>query len=270
MTTRRGESVHARSGAVRLHALRYGDAGPDLVLLPGLTCPAATLEFLSIELARENRVVTMDFRGRGLSDAPATGYALPDYAGDVLALVDELGLEAPLVVGQALGARIAPAFDALHPGRAAGVIMIDPPLTGPDTPPYPTPLESFIDQIREAAGPGGLERVRRRNPTWTEEQVRSRAEWLHTCAEHAIAETHRNFHREDLLAYVARVTAPALLVYGEHSHALMPGALEAWTSANPRVEQVMVPGSGHLVPYDDLAATVDLISAFQARARAAA
>jgi N-formylmaleamate deformylase len=258
----RGDSVYVDAGDVRLHALRYGESGPDLLLLPGLTCPAVTLEFLAVELARDHRVVTADFRGRGLSDAPATGYGLPDYAGDVLALIDGLGLGRPLVVGQALGARIAPAFDALYPGRASAIVLIDPPLTGPDTEPYPTPLASFLEQIREVGGPDAFDRVRTRMPGWTDEQVRTRADWLDTCAEHAIAETHDNFHREDLMAYIARMSVPALFVYGEHSHAVSPQTLAVLRAANPAVEQFMVAGAGHLVPFDDLDATLRAIRSF--------
>lgn len=261
----RGESLFVSSAGVRLHALSYGGGGGrELVLLPGLTCPAVTLEFLAVELAERRRVITMDFRGRGLSDAPASGYSLPDYAGDVMALIRELGLRHPVVVGQALGGRIAPAFDALYPGVAAGLVIIDPPLTGPDTEPYATPIETFLAEIRAAGAADGdaAADVRSRYPHWTDWQIRSRADWLDTCAEHAIVETHANFHREDLLDYFARVTAPATFVYGEHSRALDDGRLQALHRANPEISLEMVPGSGHLIPYDDLPATIRSIERF--------
>jgi N-formylmaleamate deformylase len=95
--------------------------------------------------------------------------------------------------------------------------------------------------------------------------VRSRATWLGTCAEHAIAETHRNFHREDLMGYLAQMTAPTLFVYGEHSHAVSPSALAALRAANPSLEVLAVPGAGHLVPYDDCVATLRVIRGFESR-----
>lgn len=259
----RGEGVFVTASGLRLHALRYPrPSARALVLLPGLTCPAVTLEFLALELGEHYDVVTLDYRGRGLSEAPATGYTLEAYAGDVQALISELGLQRPLIVGQALGGRIAPAFDALWPGVASGVVIIDPPLTGPDTEPYATPLASFLREIRTAAEGDAFDHVRRTYPTWSDDQVRTRADWLDTCDERAITETHTNFHREDLLAYVTRMSAPAVFVYGEHSRALGSGRLDDLRAANPRIPHVMVPGSGHLVPYDDLPATVREIVRF--------
>ena len=63
-------------------------------------------------------MLVLDVRGRGLSDTPADGFTLPEYAGDVAAVIDELELEPPVVLGHSMGARIAAAFGVLHADRA--------------------------------------------------------------------------------------------------------------------------------------------------------
>ncbi|MCZ0975481.1 hypothetical protein O1L55_38125 [Streptomyces albulus] len=57
-----------RSGATRLHVLDYGGDGPALVVLPGITSPAVTMDFVSRELTDLVRPLVVDVRGRGLSD----------------------------------------------------------------------------------------------------------------------------------------------------------------------------------------------------------
>jgi N-formylmaleamate deformylase len=147
---------------VRLHHLEYGNvSSPPLVIVPGITSPAATWEFISIQLAPDYRVITLDLRGRGLSDQPADGFTLPDYARDVAAVIEALGLERPSLVGHSMGARIAAATAVHSPGVAGPLVLADPPLTGPGRGPYPMSLEAFMAQLDSARSGAGVEELRR-------------------------------------------------------------------------------------------------------------
>src|SRR5690606_31411545 len=70
-----------RSGELRLHVLDYGGPGVPLVVLPGITSPAITMDFVARRLTDLVRPIVVDVRGRGLSDAGAS-YTLEDYADD--------------------------------------------------------------------------------------------------------------------------------------------------------------------------------------------
>ena len=95
-----GRSGRVEVDGVGLHYLEYGDGDPVVVVLPGITSPAITWEFVAERLAADGgRVVVPDIRGRGLSDAPETGYALTDYVADAVGLIRALGLERPVVLG---------------------------------------------------------------------------------------------------------------------------------------------------------------------------
>ncbi len=187
MATLVGRSGYV-DGPVRLHHLEYGNRGTPVVILPGITTPAAMLEFVSTDLGRDHRVWTLDIRGRGSSDTPADGFTLDDYAGDVAAVVEGLGLERPALVGHSMGARIAAATAVRFPDLVGPLVLADPPLTGPGRGEYPMSLEAFMSQLDAAKSGGGADELRQYFPTLTEEQLAVRAQWLHTCDENAVRE----------------------------------------------------------------------------------
>jgi N-formylmaleamate deformylase len=94
--------------------------------------------------------------------------------------------------------------------------------------------------------------MRRYFPTWTDEQLQLRAEWLPTCDETAIVETYRNFHEEDFFAYWKRLRSPTLFLYGEESPMVPDAAIEEVAAANPKAEIVGIPDAGHMIPWDNL------------------
>jgi len=250
----RGRSATIEVGGLKLHHLEYGDDGaPVILVLPGITSPAITWEFVAERLAADGaRVVVPDIRGRGLSDAPETGYALTDYVADAVGLIRALGLERPVVLGHSMGARIAAALGAAHPDEVGPLIVVDPPLSGPGRGDYATPLESFQEQLHEAYRGTNPDEVRRFYPTWSEDQLQLRAEWLPTCAEQAVVETWRHFSDEDLFASWSQLPEPLLFIYGAESPVVTPEGLADVVAANPRAQVVGIAGAGHMIPWDEL------------------
>ena len=102
---------------VRIHYQQVGE-GPDLVMVHGLTGNLAVWHLRIVpELADRFRVLTYDLRGHGLSDTPPTGYSPDAMAEDLLALLDELEIERPLIAGHSFGADIALYHALNHPDR---------------------------------------------------------------------------------------------------------------------------------------------------------
>jgi N-formylmaleamate deformylase len=221
------------------------------VIVPGITSPAATWEFISLQLASEYRVIALDIRGRGLSGKPSTGYALADYAADVAAVVATLGLDRPALVGHSMGARIAAAVGVLHPDSAGPLVLIDPPLTGPGRDIYPMSLEAFMDQLETARSGGSPDALRTYFPSLTDEQLSLRAEWLPSCDEYAVRESWLNFHREDFFPYLRELTPPVLFLHGENSPVVPESAIAEVREAGPEVEIVRIAGAGHMIPWDN-------------------
>lgn len=248
-----------RSGGLRLHALDYGaleqatgaDERPSLLILPGITSPAISMDFVARRLTDVARPVVVDLRGRGLSDAPDDGdYSLRAYADDVEAAVEGLGLGRTALLGHSLGARIAAAA-AIRPGASyPGSILVDPPMSGPGRAPYPTTLEAFRKQLQQAQRGTDAEEVAGFWPRWSLRERELRARWLASCAPESIDATHRGFETEDFFDYWDSVPQPTTLVYGADSPVVDAAGVKEAASANPGADLVGVEGAGHMIFWD--------------------
>jgi N-formylmaleamate deformylase len=267
-TQPRGERGFAEANGLRHHYLSYGAGDRTVVIVPGITSPAITWEFVAERLAADARVIALDLRGRGLSDKPPSGYDLPDYAADVAGVIAALGLERPIVLGHSLGARIAAALGALHPEACGPMILADPPLTGPGREPYATSWDSFQQQLHEAYAGTTAEDVRRFYPRWPDAELQLRAEWLPSCDENAVRGTYANFDVEDFFAYWRRLSPPLLFVYGQESPVVTEAGAAEVAAANPAAEIVEIAGAGHMIPWENLEDFVQACRAFVAGAPA--
>ena len=127
--TKAGQDRFIDAAGLRTHFLDIGE-GPPLVLLHGLSANAHSFAGLvDAGLARDYRVIAPDLRGRGQSDHPADGYRMADHAGDVIALLDALGLDQVVLGGHSFGAYLAAFVAAGHPGRVSKLIVLDAALT---------------------------------------------------------------------------------------------------------------------------------------------
>ena len=118
-----------RDGA-RLHYLEWNAAAtarPALLLLHGLSSNAAFWGRLAARLP-DRRLIALDQRAHGASDAPAEGYEPATLAADAAALIAELGLGRVVVAGHSWGATTALQLAADRPDLVAGLAVIDGPV----------------------------------------------------------------------------------------------------------------------------------------------
>jgi N-formylmaleamate deformylase len=243
---------HVRANAIRLHLLRYGGSGPTMLLLPGITSPAITWGFVAERLARHYDVHVLDFRGRGLSQSgPGLDASLDAMAADVNALLEVQGWRDTWVLGHSMGARVAIRAAATQPQRIGKLLLVDPPVTGPGRRSYPAPLSWYVDSIRLATLGTDAQGLRAFSPTWTEEQLRLRAEWLHTCDEAAIVQAYNGFHEDDIHADLARLRVPGLLMAAGRGGVILPEDLAEIARLAPGLEQCTAENAGHMIPWDD-------------------
>ncbi|WP_254868230.1 alpha/beta fold hydrolase [Corynebacterium sp. Marseille-P4321] len=102
-----------------LHTTEHGnpDAASTVVLLSSIGTTHETWRAQIPELAKTHRVVTVDHRGHGASETPATSpQGVADLGRDVLAALDAAGVDRFKVVGLSLGGAIAQ-WLAAHSGR---------------------------------------------------------------------------------------------------------------------------------------------------------
>ena len=105
-----------------LHYRDYsgGEPGrPPILCIPGLTRNCRDFEAVANAFAGEWRVICVDLRGRGKSDyaKDSATYQPRQYGADILALLDELGLESVVSIGTSLGGIITMAAYELVTGQ---------------------------------------------------------------------------------------------------------------------------------------------------------
>ena len=116
---------------IRLHYVQWGEEGPPIVCLHGLTANAFNFQALADDLAADHRVIAYDLRGRGDSEKPARGYSIPIHAADLATLLAALGLERPVLIGHSFGAWVALYFAARSPDHLNKVVLMEGGVTYP-------------------------------------------------------------------------------------------------------------------------------------------
>ncbi len=165
--------------------------------------------------ARKHPVVCYDLRGHGASDRPATGYRLEDAVDDLVGILDALGLTEPVhLVGYSFGGTLAMAAAAWRPERVAGLVLIE---TEPNSEDW---SEEMVTNLEDVVA--GFEDPEFRR-FMAEEAPRGLRRLVADCEElvtRSSLPTDFRSSKETTLDDLARLTVPALLVYGDNSEIL--------------------------------------------------
>jgi len=257
-----GYNVHANG--IRQHLICYEGKGPDLLVVPGITSPAITWGFVAERLSEHYNVHVLDVRGRGLTQAGALDYSLEAMADDIIALVDEGHFTKPIVLGHSMGARTAIRAEAKSPGSFAGLLLIDPPVSGPGRRVYPSQWPWYEDSIVMAQQGCSAEAMKAFCPTWTQEQLTLRAEWLHTCQLDAIDTTYKGFHSDDIHKDIPQLKLPLRLVVAGDAPVINDDDVNEIRGLAPHIEVRTVENAGHMIPWDNLEGFLNAVTDFVA------
>src|SRR5580692_9458024 len=110
---------------VRLEVLDWGGSGRPLVFVPGLGNTAHVFDDFAPKFTARYHVYGVTRRGFGASSAPAAGYGADRLGDDVLAVLDSLKLDRPVLAGHSLGGEELSVIGSQHPDRVAGLIYLD-------------------------------------------------------------------------------------------------------------------------------------------------
>ena len=253
---------------IRLHARDYrpavsDPARPPILCLPGLTRNARDYAELAGRLAREWRVLAVDFRGRGESGyaKDPMSYVPLTYVQDVEALLGEVGADRYVAIGTSLGGIVAMLLAGAARETLAGVVLND---VGPEID------AAGLARIRGYVGKSSTwptwmhaaRAVHESNddvyPDYTITDWLAMAKRLYRVASSGrivldydlkIAEPFRlpgNEAGPDMWRALDQLKAiPTLLVRGERSDILSAPVAEKMLSELPGAELVHVPRTGH-------------------------
>ena len=97
--------------------------GPALVLLSGQSNSHHWWDGVREDFDQEHTTISLDYRGCGDSDKLDVPYSTRGFAGDVLAVLDDLGVDRADVYGTSMGGRVAQWFAVDHPDRIGALIL---------------------------------------------------------------------------------------------------------------------------------------------------
>ncbi|SAK65464.1 alpha/beta fold hydrolase [Caballeronia ptereochthonis] len=250
--------ANVTANGIRQHYLHYGGTAGEratrdaIILIPGITSPAVTWAFVAETFGRHFDTYVLDVRGRGLSEASdELDYSLDAQAEDLKALTEALKLDRYAYVGHSMGARIAIRAARTQPRGLTRAVLIDPPVSGPGRRAYPSKLPWYTDSIALAKKGIDMEGMRAFCPTWTEEQLRLRAQWLHTCDERAVRASFEGFHTDDIHADLPKLRVPALLMTAERGDVVLDSDVAEMQTLAPELQHTRVPNAGHMIPWDN-------------------
>jgi pimeloyl-ACP methyl ester carboxylesterase len=110
--------------------VRFGGHGPAVVMLHGFADTGDMWAPLAAALAPERTLVVPDLRGMGLSSHPEGGYDKKTQGGDVVRVLDTLGIRTADIVAHDIGTMVGYAFAAQYPDRVVRLVVMDAPLPG--------------------------------------------------------------------------------------------------------------------------------------------
>lgn len=121
---RQVKSIMLRSRIKLQYVEQRDPSGVPLVLLHGYTDSWRSFELLLPHLPKSLHAYALTQRGHGDADRPVTGYDAYDFAADLAAFMDELGIERAILAGHSMGSQIAQRFAIDYPGRTLALVLM--------------------------------------------------------------------------------------------------------------------------------------------------
>jgi len=233
--------------------------GRPVVLVHGWATHGGFFEPQRTGLAHCCRVITLDLRGHGESDAPADAASILQLARDVGELFEKLDLTDVLAVGWSMGAMVLwEALDQHIGDRVAGLVVEDmsPRIVndahwrlglsdGHHAAQLPAVLESMTRDWRSHCAQfvprlfaRGLDDERRDLMRWTLAQVTENDP-------HTMARLWRSMADQDFRPVLGRIKAPTLVLHGRLSQLYSEETSAAIVAAMPNAARLGLDRSGH-------------------------
>jgi pimeloyl-ACP methyl ester carboxylesterase len=110
---------------VKLEVLDFGGSGRPIVLLAGLGNTAHIFDEFAPKLSKLGHVYAVTRRGYGLSSRPESGYDVSRLGEDVMAVLETLHIEKPVVMGHSIAGQEMSYLATEHRDQVAALIYLD-------------------------------------------------------------------------------------------------------------------------------------------------
>jgi 3-oxoadipate enol-lactonase len=244
-------------GGYALRCALAGGGQPTFLCLHGLVDTLEIWDRLVEPLAERGRVVRLDQRGHGESQAPPGPCTREDLAADAVGVLDALGIERAILVGHSLGGIVAMTAALARPTRVAGLVLLGTASHCSER------VAAWYERIARAGEQEGLDGLARAiYGAAPRPRVRGDAR--------AIAQVTRalkSLHGDPLTPRLAQVACPTLLLVGANDP-LGPKASEIVLRALPpgRGRLEVIAERGHWLHVEAPGAVVEALDRWRASA----
>jgi pimeloyl-ACP methyl ester carboxylesterase len=239
---------HAIGDVARLYFVRSGE-GPLMLFLHGHPDSWSLYEPQIREFSQDHLVIAPNLRGYPPSDSPDSveAYTMPRLLGDLHGLLDHLGRERCILVGNDWGGYIAWVFASAYPGRVERLIILNathPAIFLREVRTNPAQIEAsqYERELRAAAPPyPAWYNYYRADPIIVPASLAdSAAMETPNLSAHFFASVGRPPATTSL-----RLSAPTLVIWGLSDPAMLPGLLHGLEEYAQDLTVVQIDDAGH-------------------------
>lgn len=243
--------------------------GPPLVLIHAIPFDHHMWLYQADRFSRHYTVLAMDLRALGQSAKPDKPCTLRDLASDIMGvLADEHVSSNAVVMGCSIGSKLAMQLACDHPNVFSACIAVGG-TSEPQTTFEPRIKAYLARQQDGTMGDYHMEHLRHGVTTsWADAPIGKHlisrfAERARGLDARALVHLFGALSTSDLTGRLATCNVPILIINGEHDSALKSGLRTKLLF--PRIEQMILPGTGHCCMLEDPAGFDQLVIAFLAR-----
>jgi 3-oxoadipate enol-lactonase len=256
--------MRSPDGPISLHYEEVG-SGPPVVLIHGLADDHRLWRYQVPTLATRFRTIAIDIRGHGSSPKPPGPYSVPLFAADVVALLDQLGIERASFIGLSMGGGISQTLALQHAERVQSIALVSTSSTFPQT-----TRDRFHSRAATAEGEGMEPIVESLIERWF--SARSRAEHPDEVEltratvlandPFAFAAAARANAQRDWTDALDTIRCPVLFIGGADDPGDARRSATTFAEHLPQLEAHILENASHLLPVEQPAITNDLLLRF--------
>jgi pimeloyl-ACP methyl ester carboxylesterase len=253
------------ANGIRMHYWRTGGDKPPMIMAHGYSDTGLCWTSIAQELDDQYDIILPDARGFGHTDPPSKSEPVDVQVEDLAALIKELKLNKPILMGHSMGSSSVAWFSARYPDVPKAAILVDPRLVSSSS--------NSRSRSPEATEKAAADIIKKNNTTYEElidGQIIRHPEWGMT-ALHFWALSKQLYHpntayrssgdRPDMSELFSKTKCPTLILKADDQGELREKNKEV-TAILKHGKIVHVEGAGHTVHWDQKERFLEALTPF--------
>lgn len=245
--SRRIKSVELPTGVTLNYAEQGSAEGTPVILLHGMGDSWRSFEPVLDFLPEDFLVIALSQRGHGDSSKPEKGYYYEDFASDLAAFMDAMGINEAILVGHSMGSSNAKRFALDYPERTLGLVLIGSFTDASNDPGDQEFYDTIISKMEDPLERDQIEELQKevmggKIPT----------QFLETIVQESLKVPARVWKavvlrdlEEDLSTEQSNIKAPTLIIWGDQDPASSRSAQDMQIETIPNSKLLIYKGIGH-------------------------